>query len=113
MVSTIREEHGWPVPSKATRRRTFFLSLERPLGVFLDFERRLRRAEQSSPGGQIPNMVVELRDEMLSLEEDLEGKGVTIMEGDEGAASDLAIHSWTQGGVILVSKGAEHRAASH
>lgn len=88
-VPTIREEYKWPMPSKTTQLRTFFLSLEWPQGVFLEFEEETR-AEQNQPGGLIPKMLVELSDERPLLEKDLEGKGVTTEEGDDGGASDFS-----------------------
>lgn len=66
------------------------LSLSRAAtGSVPEFEEKTR-VEQSQPGGLIPKMVVELRDERPSLEEDLEGKGVTMEEGDDGGASDFS-----------------------
>lgn len=53
--------------------------------VFLEFEVLSTRAERSKPGGQVPEVVVELRDEWLSLEEYIAAKRITMDEdGDEG-----------------------------
>lgn len=72
-------------PSAYAVLRTFFLSPERPHVVFLEFEVLSKRVERSKPGGQVPKVMVELRDEWLSLEEDIAAQGITMDEdGDEG-----------------------------
>jgi hypothetical protein len=53
--------------------------------VFLEFEVLLTRVEPSKPGDQVPKVVVKLRDEWLSLKENITAKGITIdKDSDEG-----------------------------
>lgn len=81
----INGQHSGTGPATSALLRTFFLSPERPHVAFLEFEVLSKRAEQSKPGGQVPKVVVELRDEWLSLEEDIVAQGITMDEdGDEG-----------------------------
>ena len=81
----INGQYSGTGPSEYAVLRTFFLSPERPHVVFLEFEVLSKRAERSKPGGQVPKVVVELRDEWLSLEEDIAAQGITMDEdGDEG-----------------------------
>jgi hypothetical protein len=58
--------------------------------VFLELEVLSKRAERSKPGGQVPKVVVELRDQCLSLEEDIAAQGITMdKDGDEGLEGAL------------------------
>lgn len=85
----INGQYSGTGPSRYAVLRTFYLSPERPHVVFLEFEVLSKRAERSKPGGHVPKVMVELRNERLSLEEDIVAQGITMdedgIEGSEGA----------------------------
>jgi len=66
-------EHSGTGPSERTLLRTFFLSPQRPRVVYLEFQ---VLAEQGLSSVQIPKNIVELRNEHLTLEQDIEAMGI-------------------------------------
>ncbi|OAL23844.1 hypothetical protein AYO20_10864 [Fonsecaea nubica] len=79
-VPLISGQYTGTGPSELALLRTFLLSPQRPHVVFLEFEVMSKRAEQSQLGGQAPKVIVELCDKRLSLERNIEARGIFINE---------------------------------
>ena len=77
-------------PTTLSFFRTFYLSAEMPHLVVLEFEIASKRAEQTERDGPISKIVVNLDDELVSLETDIESKEIIAEEeGDDDCQESL------------------------
>ena len=81
-VPLINGQYSGTGPSERTLLQTFFPPPKRAHVVYLEFQVLAERTEKTLSSGQIPKVIVELRDEQLPLEQDIEAKGIVIDESD-------------------------------